>query len=289
MSAQANKKDYVVFILTYGRPNSILTINMLESMNYRGDYFLVCSTDDPTLLEYMEKFGDKVIVFDKDEIKKEFDSMDNFGEKRGVVYPRNACWDIAKERGYSHFVALDDDYSSITYRANDKLEYTYTEKLTDINFLIENLIEYLDSANLDCVAIAQTGDYIGGKRSAILNTMRRRKIMNFFVCATDRRFNFLGTLNEDVNVYVSLQQRGFVFMTHPLFCLKQRATQKGKGGLTDTYKKLGTYMKSFYSVMCSPSAVNIFMLRVGGVNSRLHHKISWKKAVPYIISDEWKK
>ena len=69
--------------------------------------------------------------------------------------------------------------------------------------------------------------------------------------------------------------------------LDQTLTQKKTGGNTDAYLQYGTYVKSFYSVMCNPSSVKISMM--GETHRRIHHAVDWEHTVPKIISDKYKK
>lgn len=79
--------------------------------------------------------------------------------------------------------------------------------------------------------------------------------------------------------------RGKLFMTVCRAMLTQKQTQATAGGMTGVYLDNGTYVKSFYTVMCMPSAVTIEMM---GPHRRMHHKIRWDFCVPQIISDKWR-
>ena len=63
----------------------------------------------------------------------------------------------------------------------------------------------------------------------------------------------------------------------------QKETQSNSGGLTDIYLELGTYVKSFYSVIAAPSCVKVALM--GDKQIRLHHAVTWKNAVPKIIRE----
>ena len=63
--------------------------------------------------------------------------------------------------------------------------------------------------------------------------------------------------------------------------IDQKDTQSNAGGLTDIYLEVGTYVKSFYSVMAAPSCVKVSVM--GDTSSRIHHAVTWKNAVPKII------
>jgi hypothetical protein len=112
--------------------------------------------------------------------------------------------------------------------------------------------------------------------------------MNSFICATDRPFKFFGSTNEDVNAYATLGSRGDLFITVMKVALQQKQTQANAGGLTDIYKAFGTYVKSFYSVMCHPSSVKVYYLS-GSKYDRIHHRVTWRNTVPVILSEEYKK
>lgn len=111
------KRKFVVFILSHGRSDTVITLNALENAGYTGDWFIVIDNEDKTAEAYYERFGaDKVIMFDKLEQSKKFDTADNFSDRRTIVYARNACFEIAKELGYDYFLQLDDDYTAFMYR-----------------------------------------------------------------------------------------------------------------------------------------------------------------------------
>ena len=110
--------------------------------------------------------------------------------------------------------------------------------------------------------------------------------MNSFFCSTDRPFKFVGRINEDVNTYVQNGTIGDLFFTIPILSLTQKITQSNKGGL-EIYLDKGTYIKSFYSVMFTPSAVKIALM--GDKHIRLHHRVTWNNAVPKIIDEQYKK
>ncbi len=115
--------NFLVMILSYGRPDNIKTLQTLIKYKFKGDYRIVCSDDDETLEQYKELHPDKISVFNKEEIAKHFDVGDNQKDRRTVIFARNACWNIAEELGYEYFIQLDDDYTSFNYRVNEEGKY----------------------------------------------------------------------------------------------------------------------------------------------------------------------
>lgn len=102
-------------------------------------------------------------MFDKLAISKTFDTADTFEDRRTIVYARNACWDIAKERGYRYFLELDDDYTSFSHRYMEDGRLV-SKSPRNINSIFTAMLDFLDDSGALTVAFAQGGDYIGGKR-----------------------------------------------------------------------------------------------------------------------------
>ena len=111
--------------------------------------------------------------------------------------------------------------------------------------------------------------------------------MNTFFCRTDRPFQFVGTMNEDVTMYTTLGSRGALIMSITDCAIIQAATQGTKGGMSEAYADGGTFLKSFYTVMSMPSAVRVEMLN--SAHKRIHHKINWTCCVPKILNQRWRK
>ena len=107
--------NLVIFILSHGRANNIYTLKALKKHGYTGKVIFVIDNEDKTSESYYDNFED-VEMFDKLEISKTFDEADNFKDRRSIVYARNACFDIAKKRGYKYFIQMDDDYTGFNYR-----------------------------------------------------------------------------------------------------------------------------------------------------------------------------
>ena len=290
-----NNKDFVAMILSHGRPNNVYTYKTLRKHGYTGDIIIVVDNEDKTIEEYKKNF-EKVVVFNKEKIAKETDQGDNLNDLRTTTHARNAMFKIAKYYNYKYFIQLDDDYTDFRYRyLMDKYittltkEYNCSGKLKNLDKAFNTLLEFYKKINAKSIAISQGGDFIGGEGCGMISNYERlsRKCMNSFICSVDRPFKFISRLNEDVNTYLSLGARGDLFLTLPYIGLEQKSTQATSGGMTDTYLDNGTYQKSFFSVMYCPSFVKISLMGVS--NKRLHHTVDWNKAVPKIISEEYKK
>lgn len=282
-----NDRRFCAFILTHGRPDKVYTLATLKRSGYTGDIVLVLDTEDTQRGKYEENFPELHIeVIDKAEEGAFFDTGDLRSAKRNViVYARNACFRLARKLGYTHFVQLDDDYTNFSHAGLYDMNICEIY-IRNLNRVFELFCELLDSTNVKTVCLAQGGDFIGGQTSPTWHSLvNRRKAMNSFVCRVDRPFHFLGRVNEDVTTYVLGGTRGDIFLTIPCVRITQMQTQSSAGGMTENYLEGGTFQKSWYSVMFSPSNVKIGVIR--DTYARIHHSINWRNITPKILRQKW--
>lgn len=286
-----NETDFIAFVLTHGRANTEITTATLRRRGYTGRIAYVIDNEDDQAELYYKRFGkENVFMFDKAEFSKTMDEGDNFGKRSVILYARNYCFELAKQLNIKYFIELDDDYKRFRFRFDDKCNYmTHMRKRPNLDQVFDAMIEfYKADERIKAIAPAQGGDFIGGENGNFGRKIKlHRKCMNAFLCSTARPFQFIGRVNEDVTSYTTLGCRGVLFFTFPQISLEQLETQSNKGGMTDEYLDNGTFVKSFYSVMYSPSAVKIFAM--GDRYYRIHHQVNWKYAVPKLISDKYKK
>lgn len=287
-------KIFCVFIISHGRPDKVVTLRTLKRSGYTGPLFIVCDNEDKTIDQYRNNHGaDMVLVFDKPHYASLVDSCDNFQNRRTTTHARNACFDLAKARGFDYFLVLDDDYTGLRniYFSNGTYERRH---IANIKPIFSLMIDFLESDNrIDSICFIQGGDCIGGCQDMEKRgyPFRRRKAMNSFFCKTSRRFWFFSRLNEDVNTYLDAGKRGRIFLSLPQVQLDQALTQATSGGMSDAYLASGTYVKSFYTTMICPSFASVTTPTSNAARRirRIHHKISWNNAVPKIIDEQFRK
>ena len=272
--------NFCILILTHARPEKVYTVETLRRQGYTGPIFLVLDDEDITQDRYRELHGDRVVVFSKSRWAAITDAGDNFAP-RGVVYARNASFEVAEKLGFRYFMQLDDDYTSFDFRFDSGLKYN-EHKIKNIDSIIPHLINFFEESKCLTIALAQNGDFIGGQNGRYAEKITLfRKAMNSFLCSTERPFLFTGRINEDVNAYAGLGRRGSLFFTLNMLSLAQKATQQNSGGLTELYLDLGTYVKSFYTVMYQPSCCVVSDF--GVTDKRLHHRLDWDRITPKIL------
>ena len=281
--------DFIVFIISHGRPDAVKTLHTIQRLGYTGDYRIVLDDLDKTRDQYEKNFPGKVVVFDKVAIAKTTDNGDNFENYRTTTHARNACFDIAEDLGIEYFLVLDDDYVQFSYRFDHELKYV-SRQTYRLDAIFHEVLEFYKKVpNLKSIALCQGGDFIGGPNNSSFGgkITLKRKCMNSFFCSTKRRFKFFSRLNEDVNTYITLGSRGDLFFSLNQVILMQMQTQTTAGGMTEAYLESGTYVKSFYSVMYMPSAARVKIMATKF--SRLHHRINWPTTVPKILRESVKK
>ena len=282
-------KKYAVFILSHGRPDKVITYNTLRDCGYIGDIYIICDDEDKTITQYKKNYPNKVITFSKSSYEGKFDKMDNFNGNKVIVYARNACYDIARSLKLDYFFEYEDDYTGFLFRRVDDL-ILRGSKIKQMNLILESMITCLENTKAYTIAFSQGGDLIGGVGSLKTNSYKR-KAMNTFVFKVNKNMDedikFIGRMNDDVNTYLSEGKLGKLFFQITDISMNQLKTQSNAGGNTDAYKDFGTYVKSFYSVMIEPSCCKIGLL--GVTETRIHHNIQWKYAVPKILDEQWRK
>lgn len=294
-SARTELTDFCVFILTNKRPDNVKTIKTFEKFGYTGDWYLVVDDKDPTIDRYIENFGkDKIKIFSKDEVYKYSDLFDNLEENEKnqatITYARSACYDIAEQIGIRYFCEFDDDYTEFQYRYpsldGEHLRACDVDNLDDIFCA---LLDFLDSSDkIQTVALAQNGDFIGGVNCPRVKKQVIRKAMNSFICDTHKRIVFCGRFNEDVDTFVRYGRLGHLFFTYCGATVHQTETQQTKdGGISENYISRGTYLKSFYTVLESPSSVKVKVMM--SKYWRIHHGIAEENTYPRVVSGRYKK
>lgn len=280
---------FAVFILTNRRPDRVFTYKLLREIGYTGKIYLIVDDEDPTIQKYIDTYSaNEVFVFPKKEAEKITDDANHNETTGAVIYARNYAFTVAEKLGIEYFLVLDDDYNNMRFMLRPDKTFKHKSIVRNFDYVLDLLLEYYKSTPIKSLCIAQGGDFIGGENNGFMESLlRRRKAMNFFICSTHRPFQFYGKINEDTTAYTVLGSRGDLFLTIDYIALNQIQTQQNAGGLTEIYLDLGTYVKSFYSVMYMPSSIKI--REMGTSHRRLHHSVKWDNTVPMLIREKHRK
>lgn len=276
------KGEYGVFIPTHGRAKSQVTMNMLLDCGFTGDIWLVCDNLDDSLDEYIELYGDRVLVFDKRDWAMRTDRLTNEVELGTVLYARNYIQWVGEQKGYDVIGVFDDDLDSfsIRYELDGRLQTHLMEDGMDD--LIAGIIEFVLDGNIMAMSLAHNGGYFGGLEGEFKEGLTRNPSGAWFMNLTEKLPQcFRGIVNED-SIYVRDAGRvgGLVFkLMDVMFSTPKRGTNEG--GHSEMYSEMSKYIHSSYVKIASPSTMS--MLDDGGRRTN-------RKAIhSEIISERWRK
>lgn len=272
-----------IYIISKGRPRCT-TAKTLTSIDYPGEWYIVCGNNDDTIDEYVENWGEHVLVFDwYDEITRT-DTLDNFGFDNmasGAVPVRNATCEIARRRGERRHWQLDDDYYGF-YRTIPK---TMKKKRLDGQELFDTLHEvalFADSCNLSNCGISLTTIESTPQKAGMYSP----RVFNAHNMPTDpQKFTrWRGRMNDDLINAIETYRKGGFEMSFYFASISMEPSQQEKGGLTDLYKAEGTVRKTAYPVLLAPNAVKL-VTKYG----RYHHRVNWRQVVPKMLNEKHRK
>lgn len=278
------KNDYAVFIISHKRPE-VETLKALEKSGYTGDYFIVIDDADPTIEEYKSRYGKHVLVFSKEEIWQDTDTIDNAKILTSATYARNYCIKAARNKGYEFFVNLDDDINRFAFRyiEGDKLAI---KSVKNIGKVFEEYIKYMKSASLTCTAFILAGRLMGGIQSPLVKSCFYSRPTNCLIMRSSTPL-FKSTVCEDVIYALDNNEKGLLtygLMPIVIYAGKPCTGNSG-GGMAEYYATQKEYTQFFHIKVIKPTAVSLRMCSSGKVKVRFDEKYF----LPKILNEEWKK
>lgn len=274
------RKDFACIVISHGRPECS-TVKVLRECGYTGKIYIVVDDADKTLPDYVERYRNDVHVFHKED---NFDTGDLGGSKACGVFARNFIQDEAKRLGYKFHLQLDDDVHGFGYRfvQDGRLRCVKCNHLDEV---LEGMVQMMKESPITSLSFGLSSYYLGGAEKNNVQEGMIRKTMTTFLMRADDLQYFHMRMNDDITTSLINGMRGKLYYTYMPVMVYVDPTQVQHGGMTDIYKKNGTYRKSFYSVMCCPSCVKVSAM--GITEYRIHHEISWNNAVPKLLSERW--
>lgn len=258
------------------------THDMLRLQGYTGKIIVVIDDEDDQRPEYESRF-EHVEVFCKE---AEFQKADGviLGKQKGILYARNACYDIAKKLGVRFFAEVDDDFSALYVRYESEGK-SKSYKVENLDLLFNAALQLFDDKRVVATSVLSQGNYIGGIESNGLKKCIRICTSMFFL-VTDRRVDFISSMNEDICTCLHYGQTGDLFfgMNGTMYVSEPIANNSMGNGMTDFYKKLGPFARSFIPVIVRPDCIDVTMF-----NDDFKAGVSWTNAVPKIMNKRWKK
>ena len=245
--------ECAIFILSNGRPDKVKTYDYLKA-SFSGDVYILCDDQDETLPDYKNKFGSKVIVFDKDEWVKKSDPMDNFNSKKSVLYARNAVFEIAAAMGYRYFAMADDDIKDLQFRYEQDGKLL-AKPVSNLDKVIDYIVQLMNTTAISYFSFGTDKNFIGGVQNRNFQKKVIDKVYNFIICKSGQQHSYKGIMNEDEIHNVISLSTGVLLKSLTAIQIVMEPVGKGEtGGNSETYKENGyySYTRNFYPIISCP-------------------------------------
>ena len=276
------RKDFACVVISHGRPECG-TVSVLRKCGYTGKIYIVVDDEDETLPDYVERYGNDVHVFHKEE---NFDTGDLGGSKGIATFARNECRKVAVKNDLSYYFMLDDDLKSISFRYNDN-GHLRGGNAREIDKLFDGICTYFDETPVQCIGFGNAVDYIGGVPT-FENGKANRTVMNSFFLRTSNKIKWRSRNSDDIITVVDEAQKGPGFRFTPVMnkfdVWIPKRTSNASGGSISMYNDEGSYKLRFYAVMFHPDCISIRQTESGYDNLTRTNN-----AYPKIISGRYKK
>lgn len=275
------RDDFAIFILTHERASQQKTYKTLRKSGYTGKIYLVVDNLDRQIEEYKQKYGDDVLVFDKNAEYEKTDTFTNRKELKAVVYARNKVFDLAKEKNLIYFCSCDDDINVLKYKfpIDGKLK---TVKVKNADKLFDSVCSFIEKTNFLCLSFLEEGAFVGGINQFVLKGLQWR-MSHFMFYRTKEKITYRGLWYEDTIASIDLMKQGKLGMGTMLVSVAVPETGSNEGGMYDAYKSSNEWIAAFGVIMANPDCVAITC------GKKIKLQRSGEIASPKIISDKWRK
>ena len=271
-----------MYIISKGRPEC-RTAQTLTKMRYPGEWFIVCGTNDETIQEYRDNWGEHVLAFDWAKEVERTDTLDNFGFETmasGACPVRNATRRISWERGELRHWQFDDDYTGFVHIDLERRKNVKFDDGREFEDWLCSIAEFGHAAGMRNIGFPPTSETFPDHALTF-----GPRVFNAHNLPSDPRLfiPWVGRMNDDtINAINCWRTPGAYEMSVRCMGMNMPPTQSEKGGLSALYKAEGTVRKSAYPVLVAPSAAKL-VVRFG----RYHHRIDWKRLVPKVLREGW--
>lgn len=280
------RDDFALFILSNGRPDEQLSLNLMLDHGYTGDWYILCDNLDETLDRYKEIYGDKVIVFNKEEWGEKTDTFGNEKDMRSVVYARNASMHIAREMGYKYMAQFDDDHQKYVIRYEDEGSLRTGGIGKRMNEIVNAFVGYLENSPVGTLTFGYGAPYIGGLNGEFSKGLGTSWVYSTFFIDLEYDFEFRGLHVEDYIFVSDYMKRGIPM--YSVYDIQMSTFSRGSnaGGLQDIYDSSSDYEVAFYALMNEPKAVEVTLKTA---NNKFATTQRPATRTPKVLNERWRK
>ena len=279
------------FILSHNRSSSCPTLDLLNKLNYSGDYKIVIDDEDKELELYKEKYKDHLLIFNKMDyayIDTGYDS-EHF-PKSTPIFAREFINCYAYNNKVGNYLMLDDDIQRIKFRIPDYNTNSLPGyHITNIDDLLDYLFDFMDNDNIYTIGFCHQGEFVGGIQSFNEEKiLGKRAICQIFLFNSKKKFDWKLVWYEDYNSCYYNGIRGQLTFKIPFIGYETELTgnDNKSTGMGECYKDNIQLNRAFYRVMLFPSACVVREHRKQG---NFLPFIKADAILPKIISGRFKK
>lgn len=281
LSLDEEDVSFAIFILTNGRSGKLMTYDYLREHGYDGLIYLVVDDLDSEKDAYIQKYGDEVIVFDKQEWAEKSDRVHNMVELRTVTYARNFTIELAKRSGIQYYAMLDDDFNSfsVRYEQDNSLKGS---PIKDMSAVFKAYVQYMYDCDIMVTGFGGAGSYIGGLTGQFSKGITGN-VAGAFIFKTElTQGQFKGYVNEDTIFGLEALSKGqLIFrILNVMYSTPERGSNSG--GHSDLYEAESSYIQESITHIARPSEVSLI-----ADGDRVSSRLSWSKATPKVLSERW--
>lgn len=270
-------KNFAIFILTHGRPNTQYTYSALRESGYTGTIILLLDDEDNTYSQYKNSYQNDIIrVFNKQYYIDNSDTGLQNPQRKCILYAKNAADDIARELGLLAYVVADDDILRFRHRWKED-GVLYSLRVRNMDKVVSEYAEFIYNNNIAAVSFGDIRIYIGG------NIKVERIPYNFVFVNTAIKYKWHSAMYEDTITPILENNLGKLTLELPQIQYDMKPSDNNaSGGMTDVYNMMSIYSRAGMTMLYHPSCVKY-------ANNLVGFELSKDKAFPKLVSGGYKK
>lgn len=271
----------VVFIITHGRAKKQRTLELLKKLKCTHRIYLVVDDMDDQLEEYIKKYGDDVLIFNKIEIAERTDTRINKYPLGTALFARNACFEFANQMNLDMYWVIDDDVTSFT-KKTVKENKMKSDKIKNISRVFKAYEEYMENTKIHALSMCGEGAYIGGVNKDVLNGYKY-SLVCCMLFSTKRPVIFESAVLEDNCTSYKDLMIGKIEFT-PMIMAFSTPGDNAKGGNEETYGAYGGYASHMFEIIGRPDTLVMKNKKGKWLCDR-----NIDTFCPKILNEKWKK
>lgn len=273
-----------IFIISHERVERVETFDTLKKCGYTGDIFVVVDNEDSMLDAYQKRFGDALLVFDKQFYINKTDTLENDKLRASPVYARVAVEDFAQQMKLDAFGMFDDDVKNLRYRWQDGdviRSLTLTQNLDKVFDLYFN---YIIDSNIATTSFANVLLYVGGASGIEDRIAKNREMYQIHLRNSNFPYEWKSVVNDDAVTELSYHRQGYFLWSLPFIVFDSPKMNTLPGGMKKVYDSLSDFRRAFFATVALPSVCKPVLSKGNWVIGR-----DKKASYPCLISSRYKK